>query len=52
MKGKKMAGRTGYTRFTVKNLKVVEIDLENNLMMVRGAVPGAANTILRITASS
>jgi large subunit ribosomal protein L3 len=52
MKGKKMAGRMGYKRFTVKNLKVVEIDLENNLMMVRGAVPGAVNTILRITASS
>ncbi len=52
MKGKRMAGRTGYTQFTVKNLKVVEIDLENNLMMVRGAVPGAVNTILRITASS
>jgi large subunit ribosomal protein L3 len=52
MKGKKMAGRTGYKRFTVKNLKVVEIDLENNLILVRGAVPGAVNTILRVTASS
>ena len=38
--------------FTVKNLKVVEIDVENNLILVRGAVPGAANTILRVTASS
>lgn len=52
MKGKKMAGRMGYERFTVKNLKVVEIDVENNLILVRGAVPGAANTILRVTASS
>lgn len=51
-KGKRMAGRMGYKRFTVKNLKVVEIDLENNLLLVRGAVPGAVNTILRITASS
>jgi large subunit ribosomal protein L3 len=52
MKGKRMAGRTGYRRFTVRNLKVVEIDLEHNLIMVRGAVPGAVNTILRVTASS
>lgn len=52
MKGKKMAGRMGYEEFTVRNLKVVEIDLENNLIMVRGAVPGAVNTILRVTASA
>lgn len=52
MKGKRMAGRMGYERFTVRNLKVVEIDVEHNLIMVRGAVPGAVNTILRVTASS
>ena len=51
-KGKKMAGRMGNKRFTVRNLAVVEIDLENNIIMVRGAVPGAVNTILRVTASS
>ncbi len=51
-KGKRMAGRMGYQRFTARNLTVVEIDLENNLIMVRGAVPGAVNTILRVTASS
>jgi large subunit ribosomal protein L3 len=47
-----MAGRMGYQRFTARNLKVVEIDVEHNLIMVRGAVPGAVNTILRVTASS
>jgi len=52
MKGKRMAGRMGYERFTVRNLKVVEIDVEHNLIIVRGAVPGAVNTILRVTASS
>ncbi|HEY5133024.1 MAG TPA: 50S ribosomal protein L3 [Candidatus Krumholzibacteriaceae bacterium] len=52
MKGKRMAGRMGYERFTARNLKVVEIDVEHNLIMVRGAVPGAVNTILRVTASS
>jgi len=39
-KGKKMAGRYGGTRTTVRNLKVVRVDLENNLLLVCGAVPG------------
>lgn len=39
-KGRKMAGRYGGGRSTVRNLKVVRIDLENNLLLVRGAVPG------------
>jgi large subunit ribosomal protein L3 len=52
LKGKKMAGHMGNKRFTVRKLKVVDIDLENNLIMVRGAVPGAVNTILRVTASA
>ena len=51
-KGKRMAGHMGNKRFTVRNLAVVEIDLENNLILVRGAVPGAVNSILRVTASA
>lgn len=39
-KGKKMAGRYGAARCTVRNLKVVKVDAENNLLLVRGAVPG------------
>jgi len=39
-KGKKMAGRYGAARSTVRNLKVVRFDLENDLLLVRGAVPG------------
>ncbi len=39
-KGKKMAGRYGNARSTVRNLKVVRIDAENDLLVVRGAVPG------------
>lgn len=39
-KGKKMAGRYGGTRTTMRNLKVVRVDAENNLLLVRGAVPG------------
>ncbi len=39
-KGKRMAGQFGNTRVTSRNLKVVRVDLENHLLMVRGAVPG------------
>lgn len=39
-KGQKMAGRYGGTKTTVRNLKVAKIDVENNLLLVRGAVPG------------
>ena len=40
-KGKRMAGRYGNSRSTVRNLKVVRIDEENNVVLVYGAVPGA-----------
>ena len=39
-RGKKMAGHYGNARSTVRNLQVVRIDAENNLLLVRGAVPG------------
>jgi large subunit ribosomal protein L3 len=39
-KGRRMAGHYGDARCTVRNLKVVQVDLENNLLLVRGAVPG------------
>ena len=39
-KGRKMAGRYGAARCTVRNLRVVRVDVENNLLVVRGAVPG------------
>ncbi len=47
-KGKKMAGRMGYARVTVKNLKVVKVDKENNILAVKGAVPGRKGTLLEI----
>jgi large subunit ribosomal protein L3 len=40
-KGRRMSGHMGVVRRTVENLKVVQIDLERNLILVRGAVPGA-----------
>jgi large subunit ribosomal protein L3 len=42
IKGMRAAGRMGGDRVTVRNLKVVQIDGDNNLLLVRGAVPGAA----------
>ena len=42
-KGKKMAGHMGNDRVTALNLDLVKIDLERNLLLVKGAVPGAAN---------
>jgi len=47
-KGMRMGGQMGSERVTVKNLQVVRIDSENNLMLVRGAVPGARGTLLMI----
>ena len=41
VKGMRMAGHMGQDRVTVRNLKVLRIDADNNLMVVRGAVPGA-----------
>jgi large subunit ribosomal protein L3 len=42
-KGKRMPGRLGGVRTTTKNLKVVQVDAENNLLYVKGAIPGANN---------
>ncbi len=42
-KGKKLPGRMGGKRTTTRNLKLVEIDTENNLLYVKGAIPGANN---------
>jgi large subunit ribosomal protein L3 len=43
-----MAGHMGDERITVKNLQVVRIDPERNLLMLKGGVPGAPNGLLMI----
>lgn len=48
MKGKKMAGHLGAERVTVQNLRVVKVDAENNLIAVKGAVPGPRGGIVVI----
>ncbi len=47
-KGMRMAGRMGSDRITQKNLKVVFVDTENNLMLIKGAVAGKRGTLVEI----
>jgi large subunit ribosomal protein L3 len=48
VKGMRMAGHMGADRVTVRNLKVLRVDAENNLLLVEGAVPGGPNTVVVI----
>ena len=47
-KGKRLPGHMGFERVTVQNLTVVKVDAENNLIAVKGAVPGSKGTIITI----
>lgn len=51
MKGKKMPGHMGAERVTVQNLTIVKVDAENNLIAIKGAVPGPKGSVLCITDS-
>ena len=48
VKGMRAAGRMGGDRVTVRNLKVVQGDGDNNLLLIRGAVPGAPGTYIMV----
>jgi large subunit ribosomal protein L3 len=48
VKGMRAAGRMGGDRVTTRNLKVVQVDNENNLLLIRGAVPGAPGTYILV----
>ena len=48
-KGKKLAGRMGGEQVTVQNLEVIKIDLEKNVMLIKGNVPGAKNSFVIVT---
>ena len=48
LKGKKMPGRMGGVQVTIKNLEVVKIDVSNNLLYLKGAVPGANGNFIAI----
>jgi large subunit ribosomal protein L3 len=47
-KGRKMPGRMGFERVTVKNLKIVKVDKEKNMLALKGAVPGPKGVLLEI----
>ena len=47
-KGKKMAGHMGNKKVTVQNLEIVKVDAENNLLLVKGAVPGPKKSLVTI----
>jgi len=48
IKGRRMPGRTGHERITIKNLKIVKIDKENNLIAVKGAIAGTIGNLVEI----
>jgi len=47
-KGKKLPGHQGVDKVSVQNLQVVKVDIERNLVMVKGAVPGHRNSLVRL----
>ena len=47
-KGKKMSGRYGNEQVTIQNLQVVKVDLERNIILVKGAIPGAKGSLVSI----
>jgi large subunit ribosomal protein L3 len=52
LKGMRMAGRMGGERVTVKNLQVLKVIVESNILIVKGSVPGAINSYLEIVKQS
>ena len=49
--GKKMAGRMGGKETTVSNLKIIKVDTKENLLIVKGAVPGSIGSFVKVTPS-
>ncbi len=51
-KGVRMAGRMGSARYTVQNLTVQAVDVENNLLLVRGAIPGPKGALILVRSAT
>lgn len=47
-KGKKMAGRYGHETVTINNLQIIGIDPEQNIILVKGAIPGPSKSVVKI----
>jgi len=52
LKGQKLPGRTGNEKVTIQNLKVLRVDPEEDLLVIKGSVPGPRENILRIRSSN
>ena len=50
-KGKKMAGQLGNKKVSVQSLEVIKVDVENNLLLVKGAIPGATGSDVVVSAA-
>jgi large subunit ribosomal protein L3 len=50
-KGKKMHGRMGAETITIQNLEVIKVDVERNVLLIKGSVPGPKNAYLKIRAA-
>jgi|688.fasta_scaffold01520_34 large subunit ribosomal protein L3 len=48
LKGRKMPGRDGFKSQTLKNIRIVDIDVENNQLLLKGSIPGPNNGLLQI----
>ena len=51
-KGKKMAGHMGHVKVTIQNLEIVRVDAEKNLILVKGAVPGAKKALVMLKSTT
>ncbi len=51
LKGHRMPGHMGDTQRTIQSLRVMDVDIENNILLIKGAVPGASNSTLFINRS-
>lgn len=49
--GKKLPGHMGHVQVTIQNLEVVKVDLENNVILIKGSVPGPKNSLVLVKAS-
>ena len=50
-KGKKLPGHMGVQKITIQNLEVVKVDMDKNVLLVKGSVPGPKGAILKIKSS-
>lgn len=46
--GKKLPGHMGHVQVTIQNLEVISVDLENNVILIKGSVPGPKNSLVLV----